>query len=149
MQAFQYPWKTIHEEYFLLNIYDTCMLQSEIWIINHCLRPLTFSLISSVSSWHNRNRKEFGSLHKVVLVVTKRVPPTLSLTHSFLNMLPPELDEVDIIRAFVGTARQLDKTVRSGTGSRVRQWCGICTLCTVHRHSAVPLATVASLHDRQ
>ena len=125
MQAFQYPWKTIHEEYFLLNIYDTCMLQSEIWIINHCLRPLTFSLISSVSSWHNRNRKEFGSLHKVVLVVTKRVPPTLSLTHSFLNMLPPELDEVDIIRAFVGTARQLDETVcqvRDGQQSQIVVW---------------------------
>ena len=44
----------------------------------------TFSDPRSASSWHSRHRKDFGSLQRVVLVVMNRVPPTLSLTHSFL-----------------------------------------------------------------
>ena len=45
----------------------------------------TFSDPKSVSSWQIRHKKDFGSLQSVVLVVMNRVPPTLSLTHSFLK----------------------------------------------------------------
>lgn len=41
----------------------------------------TLSESRSGSAWHSRYKKDFGSLHRVCLVVRKCVPPTLSLTH--------------------------------------------------------------------
>lgn len=53
-------------------------------IITRTLCKLTLSDMRSESSWHNRQRKEFGSRVRVVLAVRKYVPPTFSLTHWLL-----------------------------------------------------------------
>ena len=85
---------------------------------------LTFSLLRSVSSWHNLYRNDFGSLQSVVLVVMKLVPPTLSLTHSFLR---GGEEEVEVTVTFVEAA--MAARAKTGLG-------GVYTLLSLHTLTA-------------